>query len=155
MWFLVFFWDQNYSTVVCLHMDSALNYQCPKTYPIGSAGSLEINTVAFMREERSIPKAAVRLVVTNCKRLSNLNIVGWKLCCKIILRVQEWCVLEVNWYWVAFQDFSCFFGSTGTLFFNNYLVDTKKKQERGRWRKMAWEKILGYIQEPDQNLFVI
>lgn len=119
--------------VVYSHTNIASN-QRPKTYPIGSAGSLKINTIAFMREKRSVPEATVGFVVTNCKSLRRLNTVGRELGCKIILRVQKWSILEVDWYWIAFQDFSCFLGSARTLFLNHYLVDTKKmkneKEER-------------------------
>lgn len=77
-----------------------------------------------MRQKRSIPEATVGSVVPNRKSLSGLNTIGWKLCCKVILRVQQSSILEVNRHWVAFQDFCCLLSSAGTLFLHNDLVDT-------------------------------
>lgn len=103
-----------------------------------------------MREKRSIPEATVGFVVTNSKRLSRLNAVGWKLCCEIILRVQQGSVLEVNRHWVAFQDFCCFLGSAGTLFLNDNLVDTNTWEGVGKGTR---KKRKGYFMEPGLSSF--
>lgn len=99
-----------------------------ETYPIGSASSLEVNSVAFMGEQGSVPVSIIGLIITNGERLSRLEAVCWKLCSEVVLRVQYGSVLEVNRHWVALQDFRRLFSSSGTFLLNNDLIDTRNQR---------------------------
>lgn len=53
-------------------------------YPICSAGSLVVDTVAFLWEERSIPISIIGFVVTDCEEHDRRQEVGWKFSSNIV-----------------------------------------------------------------------
>lgn len=87
-----------------------------------------------MGEEGGVPVAVVRPVVTNGEGLRGLEAVCGKLCCEVVLRVQEGGVLEVNRHGVALQDLCCLLGPPRTLLLHNYLVDTRKSKREAAVR---------------------
>lgn len=71
------------------------------THPVGCADSLVINAVAFLRQQWGVPVAVVGLVVAHSERLWGVDACGGELSSKVVLRVEERGVLEVNGNWVA------------------------------------------------------
>lgn len=98
---------------------------------------MKIDAVAFMRKKRSVPEATVGFVITNSKRLSNLQSIGWNFSSKVVAGIQKRGILEMNGHWVALQDLSCFFGPPRAFLFNNNLVDTRSI-ERKEEKKNVW-----------------
>lgn len=93
-----------------------------------------------MRKKRSVPEATVGFVITNSKRLSNLQSIGWNFSSKVVAGIQKRGILEMNGHWVALQDLSCFFGPPRAFLFNNNLVDTRsiERKEEKKKKRMGY-----------------
>lgn len=93
------------SKLCCLKDTLSLNLNemrmSENTHPVGCADSLVIDAIAFLRQQWGVPVAVVGLVVAHSERLWRVDACGGELSSKVVLRVQERGVLEVNGNWVA------------------------------------------------------
>lgn len=74
------------------------------SHPVGRADRLIVDAVALVRQQRKVPVAVIRVVVSHGEGQWALNPAGRELCCEVILRVQHGCVLEVDGDWITPQN---------------------------------------------------
>lgn len=117
--------------LVALKSDCADKRRSSKsnTHPVGSADSLVVDAVAFLRQQGGVPVAVVGLVVAHGEWLRRVDACGGELSGEVVLRVQQRGVLEVDGNWVAAQDLRCAPRSAWSLLFHHHLVRTVNTQK--------------------------
>lgn len=94
------------------------------TNPVGSADSLVVDAVAFLRQQGGVPVAVVGLVVAHGERLWRVEARSRELSSEVVLWVQERGVLEVDGNRVAAQDLRRAPHSARSLLLHHHLVCT-------------------------------